>query len=126
LRLVAPEDARWQRNNGVVPRGATTRRAITGPVSGRERQGTTSSSGYSGNDRFNGDALADEKHEGLLHGLLDDAAERSAVNVDRGLASDIVVAELRGLCTTKGVTDGADSWNGKPAGPAAASIGGGM
>jgi hypothetical protein len=31
---------------------------VTGPILRRERQWTTSSSGYSGNDRFNGDALA--------------------------------------------------------------------
>ncbi len=39
--------------------------------------------------------IAEDKHERLFEALLNDTAERCAINVDAGLAADVVVAELQ-------------------------------
>ena len=53
--------------------------------------------------------VAQEEHERCLNTCLNDATDRSTVNIDAGLAPGIVAAELQGLRTSKGMPEYADA-----------------
>src|SRR6267142_6177058 len=52
--------------------------------------------------------VAEDEHEWLMETLLNHAAERLAVHINPGLTPGIVVAELKGCRSTKGMTKYSD------------------